>query len=150
MDDHQKELDKKEELRKDALYSQNGLNYYKLSMSLGINPENLEDKHLYEQGEIEYTRLETKKKEEKIRESQLEKEVRKSEHRLIEKEFLKRAEELNINDFYAQTDAKIMFLQDYFPGKFGRGKKQDIEKFDDVQVGAIFKNVYDSYKKKHR
>lgn len=140
MNDPQKKLDKKEKLRREALSSQNPVDYYALCKALGI--KDVEDEHLYELGEMELQ--EQRKKE--IEESKLEKKIN---HALREKEFLRRAEEININDFNAHTDAKKGFLTDYFPGRFGPGSKQDIEDYDPTQIGALFKNVYDSYTKKH-
>lgn len=131
-------LERKEKLRREALFSRDPLSYYKLSTALGLNPENLEDKDLYEIGQAE---IEAKK-------MKLESRVKES-HKLLEKEFLTRAKELNIDDFCVHADAKRGFLEAYFPGRFGPRGKQRLSRYDDVQVGALFKSVYDSYLKKY-
>lgn len=137
MNNTQTGLDEKEKLRRKALSSQNPIDYYTLCEALGL--KDVEDEDLYELGEIE-------SQEQRKKESQLEKKIN---HTLREKEFLKRAQELDIGDFYECSGGKAFLLELYFPDRFGIKGKQNIENYSDAQIGYIFKEVYKSYYKKH-
>ncbi|MEM4271199.1 MAG: hypothetical protein QXO70_03855 [Candidatus Pacearchaeota archaeon] len=138
--DKLRELDSR---RKRALGSQNPLEYYFLCDELGVAPE---DDSLYGLGKAEFNAL-------MQRESKLEKEL----NRMAEearrndiKNFLKEAGRLDVSYFSDDAECKKELLAEYFPRRFGPNGKQNLDSYSDVQIGVIFANVVETYRKQIR
>ena len=123
-------LAQKEQQRKEALASQDALQYLHLCTELGMVPE---DSHLYEQGEALLSSQKAGSLERKV-------------HAVSSVApqgpnytgFLREAEGLRPRDFSRYTGDKRVLLQKYFPGQFDQGGKQDISRYDDAKLGALF------------
>lgn len=124
-------------MRHHAMAAQDSLSYAMLCDVLGINPEDI---YLYEVGLAE--RL-TRTCSNTLTETESSKPTKSAQS--ID-DFLKASGSLRINNFEYDVEEKRALLLEYFPS-FRQGNK-DITKFDDVDVGAIFRNVYISYSKK--
>lgn len=61
--------------------------------------------------------------------------------------FLRDASSLAHGSFQDNSSRKKDILRRYF-GRFGSGSSQDLDRYDRVQVGAIFSRLYQSYKKR--
>lgn len=138
-----------EEARRDALVGRYAVNYVELCQEAGISEEDCEAPDLYQQGLAEIIREESSS-------GCLEKQVLsleradKKRKRTVSKAsaFLKAVDDYCVNvygSFTANADSKRELLLEHFPRRFGTGKKQDLDKYDDTQVGAMFRNIVDSY-----
>lgn len=143
-----------EEARRDALTGRYGVNYVELCQEAGINESDCEAPDLYQQGLVEIIREESSS-------GRLEKQVlalekadkRKKKSASKSSAFLDDVNDYGVNvygSFAADADSKRELLVKHFSGRFGAGKKQDIERYDDIQVGAMFRNVVDSYEERQR
>ena len=63
-------------------------------------------------------------------------------------QFLREASNLANSSFEKDSARKKEILRNYF-GRFQQGASQDLDTYDAVRVGAIFKRVYDSYRRRH-
>ena len=55
--------------------------------------------------------------------------------------FYSRGKSLDFENFDANSDEKRRILEEEFPRRFGRNGKQPLSKYDNLQVGALFKNM---------
>lgn len=138
-----------EEARRDALAGRYAVNYVELCQEAGINESDCEAPDLYQLGLAEIIREESSS-------GHLEKQVlalekadkRRKSSASKASAFLDDVNDYGVNvygSFAADADSKRELLLKHFSGRFGAGKKQDLDRYEDTQVGAMFRNVVDSY-----
>lgn len=138
-----------EEARKDALAGRNGVNYVELCQEAGISEEDCEAPDLYQQGLVEIIREESSSGRLETQVLTLEKaDKRKKRSASKASAFLDDVNDYGVNvygSFAADADSKRELLLKHFPGRFGAGKRQDLDRYEDTQVGAMFRNLVNSY-----
>jgi hypothetical protein len=159
-----KEAPDYKEAIKRALDNQESIVYYALCSQLGIQPT---DKTLYEEGNIMSSNrsksdlqeivnnpnnfFSFKRNSVKLETSASTEKPIKERKRFVSKEwytyFLNEAGHYIKTDFGEYTTTKINILRKYFE-KFRVGGKQNLERYDNIKVGSIFKHLYDTYSKR--
>ncbi|MEK6886401.1 MAG: hypothetical protein AABW88_01070 [Nanoarchaeota archaeon] len=116
-----------EKLRTIALARQDAPQYARLCDETGISPE---DEFLYDKGR-EIFQAPVRKK-------------TKGEPFIVDADLNLSPD--TIANFTSGIDEKVRILQKYFSGRFGRNASQDLRKYDDAGVGALFNRLYTGYK----
>lgn len=135
--DYQKYLERYEKEKLDSLKRQDAIKYFRACNALGLSPTDVEDRILYERGRFEIERginLENiaslDVKEEDIT------------------GFLREARDFPINNFSSYAEEKGDLLKKYFL-RFRPCGSQDLKRYEDIQVGAIFSRLVNYYSKKY-
>ncbi|MBS3122158.1 hypothetical protein J4434_04710 [Candidatus Woesearchaeota archaeon] len=145
-----------EETRRDALTGRSGVDYVNLCQEAGIGGDDCEAPDLYQQGLVDVIQEETSSARLDRQLSTLETQVsalkKSGNQRKKAIDFLKAVDDYGVNvygSFAADADSKRELLLEHFPGRFGAGRKQDLSRYDDVQVGAMFRNIVSGYEKRY-
>ncbi len=120
-----------ERKRKEALRNQDALSYLAMCCEIGIRHEDIEDMPLYEQGVAETSHAL----------SQTYAKLQHEQERLAG--FVARAQKLRVYDLARNYRLKRSELEQTFPGQFGRGGKQSLQRMSPVDIGACFKKLYE-------
>lgn len=126
LEETSEELDKQ---RREALETRTAITYYELCEKQGITPE---DQLLHELGYLE-------SKESKPNKNPADLKIRK---------FLSEAKNVNITNYFFDVPYKKDLLIRSFPNKFGPKGTQNLDKYNDGQIGSIFEKVVINYLKK--
>ncbi|MBI4453391.1 hypothetical protein HY636_01995 [Candidatus Woesearchaeota archaeon] len=145
-----------EQQRIKALEDRNAIRYVRLCDELGINEEDIEAPDLYQQGLVDVVHEEelSAKLERQLSalETQLSSLKKSGSKRKKAIDFLKAVDDYGVNvygSFAADADSKRELLLEHFPGRFGAGKKQDLDRYEDTQVGAMFRNIVSGYEERY-
>jgi len=132
-------LSRLEKLRLNALAGWNAPIYYEICNTLGVDPE---DKDLYSQAEAEQTCRKTQK-------TAVNPENAGNAKTIDSFVLAADRQRINADDFKIQSDSKKEVLRANFR-RFRTGECQDLNKYDDLQVGSIFNKLYKHYSEKPR
>lgn len=144
----------------DALYGRNARDFYNACNRTGYNPSVLGGAYveLYEQGKFELSQERGRNMRAHNGRSLDEFVINfgRGRKRKVPNEtylsFLDGARELRVptGDFISYSDTKRRLLIKYLPDRFGEGKKQDLGRYEDGQIGFLFSQIIDYAKRIER
>ena len=135
--------------RREALARQDADDYAHLCIYLGVEPE---DTFLFERAGAESALREfNERKDLEGVVNHLENQVPRRQRRKADpthyQKFLQDVYRCNYSDFERDTDYQIKTLQFHFPKRFGVDGKQDLRKYNGVQIGALFNDLVSNAEK---